>query len=417
MVKIYFSFFIFIFLFGTVNAQVPVMNPIAGPSVVCAAPSAPASFTASASNSPTSFSWTVTPAASMSVTGTGSVCNVTFPPSNGTYTLICTATNSAGVSTPVTYTVQVFETPNVTFSGATSFCQGSSTNLQASSTLLSASPTINYYWSPPAGLNTTFGPNVQASPTTNTTYTVMAVKGPCTNTAAISVTVNPLPTLSVSITNTQVCWGDSTKFTATGANTYTWCCGVTNGVAFAPLYISNYVVYGTNSFGCTNSKNVFIMPLYPPTFSVVSNPTLACFGQTVQITMNGTSSSYTFNGSPLSSNTVIVSPAVTTTYTINGVTSQGCKGSTVYTQSVGCAGIMDPKSPDYTGLIAYPNPSSGQFTLSSGYDEIVFIYNQLGELVRTFQLNADEKVSVNYLSPGVYFISSERIRIKVIVTE
>jgi len=418
MVKIYFRTLILILFTASLKAQVSVMNPIAGPTVVCASPSSPVTFTASASNSPTSFSYSISPSASLSISGaTGDLCTISFPPSNGTYTLTVVANNASGSSAPVSLVINVFETPTVTFSGATSFCQGSSTSISASSTLLSASPTINYYWSPPTGLNTTVGPNVQASPTTNMTYTVTAVKGPCTNTAAISVTVNPLPTLSVSITNTAVCWGDSTKFTASGASTYTWCCGVNNGVSFVPYWTSTYLVYGTNSFGCTNSTNAFIMPLSPPSIMVSSNPPLACMGQSVAITMSGTSSSYTFNGTPISGNTVVVSPTITTTYTINGVTSQGCKGSAVYTQAIGCVGINDPKSKDYAGLMAYPNPSSGQFILTSGFDEVISIHNELGQLVQRVTLNAGDKITVPGLRPGVYFVSSERVRIKVIVVE
>jgi hypothetical protein len=347
MKNFYLSLLLSLFIIGSANAQLPVMNPIAGPSVVCAAPSGPVSYTATASNSPTSFNWTILPSASSTVSpGTGSVCTVSFPPSNGTYTIICYATNTLGVGSPVTKVVQVYETPNVTFSGATSFCQGSSTSIQASSTMLMASPTISYSWTPPSGLNTTIGPNVIAFPASSMVYSCTATKGPCSNTATLAITVLPLPT-----------------------------------------------------------------------FSVTSNPTLACLGQSVAISMNGTSVSYTFNGSPITGNTVAVTPTVTTTYTIGGITSAGCKGSTAFTQSVGCIGIMDPKPADHQVLIVYPNPAQGQFNLSSGYDEIVFIYNELGQLTRTLTLHANEKISITDLRPGIYFVTSERIRIKVIVTE
>lgn len=417
MRKNYFLIFIFIGVVGYLGAQAPVMNPIAGPSAFCS-PATGITFTASASNSPTAFSWTIVPApVSMSAGGVNNqFLTVNFQPVNGTYTIYCVASNAFGSSAVMTKVVNVYETPNVTFSGATSFCQGSSTSLSASSTMMSASSTINYFWSPPTGLNTTFGPNVMASPTTNMTYTVQAYNGPCSASNTIAVTVNPNPTVSITNPNPSVCAGSTASLIASGASTYTWSNGVPNGSPFIPPYTQSYFVTGANSFGCTHTvfTGIVVHPL--PSFTISSSPSLACMGQTVMITMYG-SSTYTFNGTPLSGNSVVVSPTVNTTYTISGTTSQGCVGSTAYTQYVGCVGIMDPGSPDYAGMKAFPNPNAGEFTLRSGFDEQVKLYNELGQLIKEFEIRAGEQVKMSNLRPGVYFVNSERIRIKLIVVE
>lgn len=173
-------------LFG----QVPVINPILGSSSVCSSPSLPSSYSTSASNSPTSYSWSVMPSTGVIISNiTSSVTPINFPYSSGTYTINCVATNSIGTSAQSQFTVLVLETPTVTFSGANSFCQGSSTNLQASSTILMASPTISYNWDPNIGLSTTSGTTVIANPSASIIYTVTAIKGSCSSSSSLAVTV------------------------------------------------------------------------------------------------------------------------------------------------------------------------------------------------------------------------------------
>jgi len=124
MVKIYSLILFFsIFLIGGLQAQAPVMNPILGDSVICSPPSSASIYTASASNSPTSYSWTVFPSAGVTIaTPSNSTTAISFPTPNGSYTIVCYAINGSGPGSPKTFVVDVFETPNVTFSGATSFC-------------------------------------------------------------------------------------------------------------------------------------------------------------------------------------------------------------------------------------------------------------------------------------------------------
>jgi len=73
--------------------------------------------------------------------------------------------------------------PSVTVSPTTTICIGSSTPL-------SASGGNTYTWSPPAGLSSTSGPSVSASPTVTTNYTVTVTDGNgCQNSDTVTVTV------------------------------------------------------------------------------------------------------------------------------------------------------------------------------------------------------------------------------------
>jgi hypothetical protein len=65
----------------------------------------------------------------------------------------------------------------------------------------------------------------------------------------------------------------------------------------------------------------------------------------------------------------------------------------------------------------YPNPSAGQFNLISGKDETVRIINELGQLIKRFELKADSPLMIGDLAPGVYFVMSLDARIKIIVLQ
>jgi hypothetical protein len=397
-------------------AQAPVMNAINGPTAVCSSPSSPLSFSTSASNSPTSYSWTVVPSSSVTITNaTNSVTSISFPYSTGTYTIYCYATNGSGSSPTQSFVVTVFETPTITFSGANTFCQGSSTNLSASSTILAASPTIFYNWSPASSLNTSSGPNVVAFPIAPTVYTVTATKGICSNTGTISVTPLNSPTVTANVGYVSICAGSQYTLFGNGALTYTWTNNVSNNVPFTPTATNGYIVTGTGANGCTDTAfaQITVNPL--PTFTVASSASVLCLGQgAATISINGTGSSYSVNGNP-SPATFTIMPTGTTSYTIRSITSSGCFTAQVFTQVVStCIGLKE-NSEIAHGLSIYPNPNYGTFTIKSDVTQQAHILNSLGQLVRTTQLAKGEN-KISDLTPGVYIIQTQTQRIKIVVS-
>src|SRR5699024_4120055 len=90
------------------------------------------------------------------------------------------------------------------------------------STILTAGGASTYSWSPSIGLSTTSGASVTANPTSTITYTVTGtdVNG-CQNIAQVTVTVNPLPTVTVS-SDFDVCIGEDINLTAGGGTSYSW---------------------------------------------------------------------------------------------------------------------------------------------------------------------------------------------------
>ncbi|MES2514036.1 MAG: T9SS type A sorting domain-containing protein, partial [Bacteroidota bacterium] len=93
-----------------------------------------------------------------------------------------------------------------------------------------------------------------AVPTVDATYTVTGTDANgCENTATSSVTVNTLPILMVSTTNTLMCSGETATLSVTGATSYTWSTTETTAdIAVSPTTQTTYTVDGTDGNGCSN---------------------------------------------------------------------------------------------------------------------------------------------------------------------
>ena len=239
------------------------------------------------------------------------------PAATQTYAVVGTTSNCTATATS---TVTVVTTPTVAVASAT-ICTGSTTTLTASGA-------TSYVWSPATGLSTTTGSVVTANPTTTIPYTIVGTAGTCTSSTTATVTVNPLPVLSV-ITPT-ICSGSSSLLTASGASTYTWNTGPnTNTISVSPAGTTSYTVTGTDANGCVNSTVGTVSVSASVTVAV--NDPIICTGFTTTLTATG-ATTYSWNtGSTVQ--TITVSPTVTTSYTVTG-TQNGCSGSQYGTVTV-----------------------------------------------------------------------------------
>ena len=98
------------------------------------------------------------------------------------------------------------------------------------------------------------------SPTTTTTYQLTVTQYGCSATDNVTVTVNDAPNVGVSGGSSQAaCQGGSLTLSGTGASSYSWNNGVTNGQSFsAPANTTTYTVTGTDANGCTNTAQVTV---------------------------------------------------------------------------------------------------------------------------------------------------------------
>ena len=152
----------------------------------------------------------------------------------------------------------------------------------------------------------------------------------CNFSDTLVITDNPIPVVTASATNSVICNGNSTSLTASGANTYTWTSGVTNGANFTPTTTATYSVIGTSAAGCTNTAVTTITVNSTPTLSV-NSPSI-CSGQTATLTATG-ANTYTWSNNAIG-NSQSVNPLVTTTYSLSGTDLNGCTTTLVTTSTV-----------------------------------------------------------------------------------
>ena len=209
---------------------------------------------------------------------------------------------------------------NVTVGGYFAICAGQSTTLTTNA--------VTYTWS-----NGAQNQPIVVSPGVTTSYTVTGTStANCVTSNVITVTVTPsAPVLSVISSSNSVCLGQSILMTASGALTYTWTNGVTNGVAFTPSVTNTYTVSGQN--GCGTTTAVVTVTVAPLAISAISSPTTICATSPATLTAVSPGTSYTWQPFGITGAIIAVNPSVTTVYTVTS--SNGtCSGVTTLTLNV-----------------------------------------------------------------------------------
>lgn len=244
----------------------------------------------------------------------------------------------------------------------TLLCAGSSATLTASSP-----GTASYSWDDggTSTLSSYTSPTVIASPQSTTTYTLNAAlggSGGCTASSLITLSVVPVPALSLSPGSSTICAGASATLTAnaTGASTYSWSTGQTGSViVVSPAAPTVYTVSASNGI-CSAQATASVDIAAPPVISV--NPAEICVGQSATLTATG-ADSYNWLGSGTSSNTLVVAPTGTSTYTLTGESSLGCTAQPLIATVV----VIDVTAgfQEAPALAAYPINSVVELTNTS----------------------------------------------------
>ena len=280
-------------------------------------------------NGATTYSWI--PGTGLSAT-TGAVVTGT-PGATENYTVVGMDAN--GCISGTTTAITVNSLPTITATSAT-ICAG-----QQTATLTAAGATT-YSWIPGTGLSATNVAVVTGTPGTNQSYTVagMDANG-CINGAVTAITVNPLPTLTVTPDMT-VCPLSSNTLTASGASTYTWSpniylnTNITPNVICTPSVTTTYTIDATSAESCTNTAVMTIAVNNTVVVNATAGTSTICPLGSTSLSATG-ATSYTWTPSlTLSSpngSTVTASPSASETYTVIGATST-CTNSTLVVVTV-----------------------------------------------------------------------------------
>lgn len=302
------------------------------------------------------------------------------PASTSAYTVTGTGANGC----VATATTSVILNPNPVASATTSTpaCIGGNLNFTNTST-----GATTYTWTGPSSYSSTItNPVITGlSVTSSGNYTLNARSAAgCTNTAVIPVTVNALPSLTVSANTNSVCSGTTFTANSTGAITYTWMPGTLYGASqtFTPSSTIAYTVSGTNAAGCVGNStlgiNVNALTAITGTATNSSNPVagtailyrykpfLTKFDSITTQTLNG-SGAYSFTAVPAGDYIVKAVPSTTTLQVTYGTGAISWKNALVINHGCITNNIQNINVASFTPVGTGPGSLSGVITQTVGF--------------------------------------------------
>jgi gliding motility-associated-like protein len=320
---------------GCYNSAVATVTVVANPVIsvttgtVC---SGQGTTTLTASGAST-YTWS--PATGLSSASGSSV--TANPSTTSVYTVTGTAQSCTASATT---TVTVSSLPNITAASNSPVCVNQTLNLTAGGG-------IGYAWAGPNSFT-----SISAAPSISGVtmaamgaYTVTGVDaGGCTNTATVSVIVNPLPV--VTATGATVCLGQNFSLASTPSNAqaYSW----TGPGGFVsnqqnPVFTNaatgmagTYVVTVTDPNGCANANVAQVLVNSLPVVTV--NSGTICAGQSTATLSAQGANSYSWSPATGLNNAqsaiVSANPSSTTVYTVTGADMNGCQNVATATVNV-----------------------------------------------------------------------------------
>lgn len=350
-----------------------------------------------------------------SITCSTQTLNLSATPSGTTYGYSWSGPGTIQNNTTSTPTVDNGGVYTVTITNSTNGCVGNATVSVASNTIAPtltlspasltttcANPTVAINASSNAGTNATYSWTVPATgslsnPNINnpiaggsgvfTVQVTNTVSGCTSATATMTLTADAnTPTITAVADNTVICEGSVSTLTVSGADTYTWSTSQTVGtITVSPTSNTTYSVIGTNTTtGCSGIANITVSVTPSPTVNINASSLAICDGASTTFTLTG-ATNYTVSApNQTTTNTVVVSPTVQTTYTVTGETQNCTSNTTTITVDVNPLPLVTVS--DATTCAGSP------VTLTSNNAD-VYNWTPTGETTNTISVNPTSSTS------------------------
>lgn len=299
----------------------PTIAPVATPTAICAGSTATISATGA-----TGYTWAAT-----NFGGSNQASVAVTPTITTTYTLnrangVCTST--ALLNVVVNNLPVLVITPPATVCA----CTGGTT--------LTAVGAITYTWFPSGAQ----GGVLSVFPCNTTNYTVGATNNFCTTYSTVLITTSPNPTITISANTPSVCFGNTVSLTASGAPNFSWT-SVPNGgpypntatIVDTPPNSRLYTAAGTSTAGCTTQASQVVLVYPNPSITVTSSNSFVCNGGSTNLSATNatnTPTTYSWSNNGATTPSIIVSPTLSTNYTVTATYTTGCKTTSVYPLTV-----------------------------------------------------------------------------------
>jgi hypothetical protein len=220
----------------------------------------------------------------------------------------------------ISITISVAAIPIITSSSNMSICTGGSI-------VLTSSTGASYKW---FNGTTQVGTAVRYTATTAGNYTVQVTNASgCSATSAVkTITINPLPTATITSPSNNFCAGGSVVLTSSTGASYKWFNGTTQvgtAVSYTATAAGNYTVQVTNASGCSATSAVKTITINPlPTATITSPSNSFCAGGSVVLTSSASASYKWFNGTTLVGTTATYTANTAGNYTVQVTNASGC---------------------------------------------------------------------------------------------
>src|SRR3989344_5207470 len=145
----------------------------------------------------------------------------------------------------------------------------------------------------------------------------------CAAIALNPTVIYPLPVVGAG-PDVTICPGTDVAFSGSGALSYSWNNGISDGVSFEPLTPNTYTVTGTDGNGCINTDEVQVFFYTDPVVEAGSDVVL-CNGQTTSLTATG-AANYHWDYGVINGN-IFTPPLGSTVYVVTGTDANGCIAS------------------------------------------------------------------------------------------
>jgi gliding motility-associated-like protein len=238
-----------------------------------------------AANGAVTYNWTG-PNAFASAVQNPTITNAVTS-NGGTYSVVLTAANTCSILATIPITINSLPTVSAT---STLVCLGQNININANSVV-----GATYFWTGPnsytSNIQNSIIANAQASLAGVYNVIATSVSG-CTNTAALTVTIAPLPTPNIA-SNSPVCVNSPLNLNGSGGTTYAWLGpnafasvlqnpSINNVSALANGVYTLLVSSGTCSASTTATITINALPLV-----IINNAVLACQTKPFNLTASG----------------------------------------------------------------------------------------------------------------------------------
>jgi len=384
-------------IWGIAGCSAPISSSlsVSGPTANICSNNTPT--LAVASNTNVSYQWSRN-----GIAISGATLNTVPVGLTGSYSVAITGSLNCSTSS-ILRTFSVNAAPMLTITGASAVCDGASV-------VQTISGASTYSWSNGPTTNT-----VSFSPTASTVYSVAGTgTNNCVSSTTSTITVNANPTLTINGGPVAICNGAAVSLTATGANSYVWSNGlITSSISVTPTASIVYSVIGTSTNNCVGISSRSITVNANPIITVNGGGATICDGAAVSLTATGANSYVWSNGS--TTNSVSVTPTISTVYSVTGTNINNCVGSTTTAVTVNanptvtinggavviCNGAV--VSLTATGANTYawsngPQTSSVNFTPTASIVYSVTGTNSnncVGSATRSITVNANPTLAIN----------------------